>query len=457
MGILNKIAQYKAYKKGVAHCTFNPYGPGVVRIHLVPPKFGIFKNPRYIVILNGYYLMPLGYSWAVMLEKFMDEVNKFDCKPITDADKAEIVSQTVKNTLKVYPIMDKNLILSDLNFMLSTLFAVAKGNSPEINIEKMSVRKYASNMTAPHRMDLMVSAMTDEKGNWKCNQKCLFCYAAGQTESSKKEFSTEEWKLALSKLKKAGVPMVTFTGGEPTLRKDLPELVAYSKWFVTRLNTNGVNLTSELCEKLKEASLDSAQITLYSCDEKIHNALVGSGHFSDTVEGIKNALAAGLDISVNTPLCSLNSDYVKTLEFLHILGVRFVTVSGLICTGNAMNGHDNYDLDAESLYNAVKDGVLFCFKNGMEINFTSPGLIDKGRLEKLRLNVPECGACLSNMAISPDGTVIPCQSWLNGKKNLGNILYDDWKKIWNNEICKKLRNADDNTALNCPFRTGWSD
>ena len=50
MGIKNKIAQYKEWKSGVKHCTFNPDGPGVVRIHMVPPKFNLFKN--YILRLG---------------------------------------------------------------------------------------------------------------------------------------------------------------------------------------------------------------------------------------------------------------------------------------------------------------------------------------------------------------------------------------------------------------------
>ena len=56
MSLSNKIAQYRVYRKGVSHCTFNPEGPGVVRIHLIPPRFRLFGNPSYIAILNGYYL-----------------------------------------------------------------------------------------------------------------------------------------------------------------------------------------------------------------------------------------------------------------------------------------------------------------------------------------------------------------------------------------------------------------
>ena len=94
MGLQNKIAQYRAYKRGVVHCTFNPEGPGVVRIHLIPPKFSLFKSSAYIVILNGYYLLPIGYSFALVLSFFMREVNRYDGKPITKEDEAHILHNT---------------------------------------------------------------------------------------------------------------------------------------------------------------------------------------------------------------------------------------------------------------------------------------------------------------------------------------------------------------------------
>ena len=452
MGLINKIAQYKELKSGVKHCTFNPDGPGVVRIHLIPPKFNLFKSSSYIVILNGYYLLPLGYSWAIMLSKFIAEVNKFDGKPISDGDYQKIFNTTVNKTYKVYPFVNKEEMKDDLSFMLDTIFKIAKGQKVDTEIEKMSIRQYSKNMVAPHRMDLMISAMNDENGKWQCNQKCIFCYASGQCLSKTKELSTLEWKNAIDKLKKAGVPMVTFTGGEPTLRSDLCELIDYSKWFVTRLNTNGVLLTPALCENLAKASLDSVQITLYSNDESIHNALVGSEHFGDTVNGIKNAVSAGLDVSINTPLCKKNSDYLSTLKFIKDLGVKFVTISGLICTGTAEINHSEYDLSSSELYETVKQAKQFCNENGMEIDFTSPGLIKKELLEELNMNVPMCGACLSNMAIAPNGTVIPCQSWLNEGSGLGNILTESFSKIWGNKKCFTLRGMSDDEALSCPFR-----
>lgn len=191
---------------------------------------------------------------------------------------------------------------------------------------------------------------------------------------------------------------------------------------------------------------------MYSHNEQTHNSLVGAPCYEKTVSGIKNAVAAGLDVSINTPLCRKNADYTETLKFISSLGVRFVTVSGLICTGMAENRHGEYDLGGDELYEILKSAKQYCIENHMEIDFTSPGLIDTDRLEALNMNVPMCGACLSNMAIAPDGTVIPCQSWLSSDGGLGNILDTDFKDIWNREKCKKLRNMSEEEAICCPFR-----
>lgn len=156
MGLFNKIAQYREYKNGITHCTFNPEGPGVVRIHLIPPKFRLFSSDAYIVLLNGYYLLPIGYSWALILSAFMREVNKFDSKPVSEADVALIEKNTVKNVHRAYPLMPSDYIKEDLYQILDVIFAVASGENPDAEIEKLSIRSYKDSMTAPHRTDLMV-------------------------------------------------------------------------------------------------------------------------------------------------------------------------------------------------------------------------------------------------------------------------------------------------------------
>lgn len=236
------------------------------------------------------------------------------------------------------------------------------------------------------------------------------------------------------------------------MRDDLVELIDYSRWFITRLNTNGVRLTPEYCAALRCASLDSVQITFYSADEETHNRLVGAPRYSETVAGIENALAAGLNLSVNTPLCTLNRDYVKTLAFLHEKGVLYVTCSGLITTGNAATAaSENLQLTHAEVREILRESVAYCFQNGMEISFTSPGWVDGAFCRSLGITTPNCGAGLSNMAVTPGGNAVPCQSWLSGEP-LGNLLRDKWEDIWNGERCRARRDFSAQMRCECPLR-----
>ncbi len=270
-----------------------------------------------------------------------------------------------------------------------------------------------------------------------------------------KELDTAQWKEVLKRLQAANIPQVTFTGGEPTLRGDLVELVDAAQWFVTRLNTNGRRLTPELSKALYEASLDSVQVTLYSDKAAVHNALVGVDGFGDTVAGIKNAVAAGLIVSINTPLCSVNRDYADTLRFAASLGVRYATCSGLIPSGSATTeGSVATRLSASELEDVLRDAVEDAASLGMELDFTSPDWLPEETLRGLGLRlIPSCGACLSNMAITPDGTVVPCQSWLGGV-TLGNILTDPWEKIWTDPQCAAIRAESAKMEHICQLQTG---
>ena len=112
------------------------------------------------------------------------------------------------------------------------------------------------------------------------------------------------------------------------------------------------------------------------------------------------------------------------------------------------------DVSKKELTDIVIAAKKFTDRNDMEIDFTSPGLIDSDVLENMGMNVPMCGACISNMAIAPGGSVVPCQSWLGADASLGNLLTDDFKLIWNNPKCLSLRFMSEDEALACPFRTG---
>ena len=453
MNIYEKIYE-KKHLNQVLHTTLNPDNPGVVRIHLVPAKFSLFSLRPSMVIINGRDIVPLNPSWTILLSLFIDEINKYEGEEISDENLNKVVETTIHRLKNVYRDATEDKVKEDLWNMVNFFKAIANREKVDINVGQVSIGDYAIYMKAPHRMDLMISSL-EKNGNWNCNQQCMHCYAANQKYAEVKELSTNEWKKIIDICRKNCIPEITFTGGEPTLREDLVELVDYSRWFVTRLNTNGVLLTEDLCKRLHEASLDSVQVTLYSNDRDIHNKLVGSDNFDKTVQGIRNALNAGLNVSINTPLCDLNKDYVSTLEFAKSLGITYATSSGLIVTGNANSPESKRtQLTEKEITEVMEKATKYAEEQEMELDFTSPGWILEKDLKKMKLNIPACGACLSNMAITPDGNVVPCQSWLGKNASLGNILKKKWKHIWESPKCKKIRMQSAKNNLTCPLRGG---
>ena len=80
------MSRVKRYEKKnwntILHTTWNPDGPGVIRIHLVPPKYMRTKNADSLVIINGQDILPINESWAILLSEYIKSVNEFGDGPI---------------------------------------------------------------------------------------------------------------------------------------------------------------------------------------------------------------------------------------------------------------------------------------------------------------------------------------------------------------------------------------
>lgn len=117
-----------------------------------------------------------------------------------------------------------------LVYAVSTL-AKTEEICPISFLDVKTVEPFSQKFSAPLRMDLALT--------FKCQNNCVHCYAGGPHETE--ELNTEQWKEVIDRVHDIGVFIVTFTGGEPTLREDLPELLLYAqkKGIVTGLITNG--------------------------------------------------------------------------------------------------------------------------------------------------------------------------------------------------------------------------
>jgi radical SAM protein with 4Fe4S-binding SPASM domain len=273
---------------------------------------------------------------------------------------------------------------------------------------------------------------------YRCNVDCGHCY--NQRRESV-ELSGADWKKILRMLWDHGVPHVDFTGGEPTLRQDLPELIAYAEdlGMITGLLTNGVLLAEPgFTARLRQAGLDYVQVTLESPRPDVHDRMVGGDAFQKTVQGIRNAVAEKIHVITNSTITADNRDSLPGLvPFLKGLGVTSFAVNSIIKAGKSRR-QDNGLSEAEllPLLNGLRDQAE---REGMKFTWYTPTQYCRLNPVEADLGVKQCTAGKYNLAIEPDGTVIPCQSFY---RPLGNILNDDFQAIYDGDVLASLRRRD---------------
>lgn len=318
-------------------------------------------------------------------------------------------------------------IARDLHRIFGTLMSLAQGTCPvEAGLDSKEIRY--GKWIAPARMDLAVT--------YRCNLVCQKCYVGDRKIS--RELSTAEWIKVYEILWKIGIPQIVFTGGEPTLREDIVELVSQGDEFVTGLVTNGTKLF-ELAESLRAASLDYTQVTIESWDAGIHDSTTRvSGSHEKTVRGIKKALEVGLQVVTNTTLTKINAvSFSETIKWLHSLGIKNVACNTLICSGEGIRHKEENGLSDDELKKVLTEACEVADKIELNLQWYSPTCYHQG-VDPINLGfgIKCCSAAAHNMTIQPDGTVLPCQSWPD---SVGNILTDSWSSIWQHPTCLKLR------------------
>ncbi len=142
----------------------------------------------------------------------------------------------------------------------------------------------------------------------RCNLKCVHCYAQAKDEAFKDEMSTDEGKALIDDLAGFGVPVLLFSGGEPLVRKDLPDLAGYAveKGMRAVISTNGTLITPEKARTLKEIGLSYVGVSLDGM-EAIHDRFRGvKGAFKSAMTGIENCQAAGIKVGLRFTINKFN-------------------------------------------------------------------------------------------------------------------------------------------------------
>ena len=386
-------------------------GGGRVRVHL-----RVEPDGRGLLVINAARLLYLNQTGAEYARLVLEEVPE------------EEAVRTIRRRYRVDGVAAR----ADYRRMREQLEALIHGDDegcPVIGLDLERVDPFSVVLTAPYRMDLALT--------YRCNNNCPHCYVARPPDYP--EMDTATWKRVLDRLWDIGIPYVAFTGGEATVRDDLVELVAYAeaKGLVTGLLTNGRRLHDEsFLQALLEAGLDHAQITLESHDERVHDEMVAApGAWQETVQGIRNAVAAGLYVTTNTTITRQNVHTLEeTVGFVASLGVPTFACNSLIYSGRGETvGTGFREGELEPILVRVREAVA---RHGLRLVWYTPTQYCAFSPLQLELGVKACTAALYNMCVEPDGAVIPCQSFY---QPLGNILRDPWETIWDHDLARWLR------------------
>ena len=142
----------------------------------------------------------------------------------------------------------------------------------------------------------------------RCNLKCVHCYAHAKDIADNDELSTREGKQLIDDLSGFGAPVILFSGGEPLVRKDLPELAAYAvdKGMRAVISTNGTLIKAKMARNLKRIGLSYVGISLDGMQE-INDRFRGiKGAFQSALEGIKNCQDAGMKVGLRFTINKFN-------------------------------------------------------------------------------------------------------------------------------------------------------
>lgn len=348
------------------------------RLHLrIEPK------GKGLLILNASTILHLN-STAAEIAYYL--INKIPSEQITSTlmrryqVSSDIASQDVEN-LKIR--IESLLQTPDLD--------------PETFLDMERIERHSDELTAPVRLDCALTYQSSEGAS--------SLYAP--IDRIKRPLDTEEWKLILNKSWNAGIPHIIFTGGEPTIRPDLEELIQYSENLgqVTGLITDGLRLTeSDYMHKLLNAGLDHLMIILQPIDEQ-------------SWESVRDAISEDIFLTVHITINDHNKDQISNLvSRLKNMGVRSLSLS-------AKSEKFSPEL---SLASRVVAEMGLSLVYDLPVPYSS---INPIGVEMEKYEASKQGAGRTWLYVEPDGDTLLGQG---SDKCIGNFLSDPWETISGN-------------------------
>lgn len=268
---------------------------------------------------------------------------------------------------------------------------------------------------------------------YRCPLQCPYCSNPLDYAQYKQELTTQEWFNVFDQARQMGAVQLGFSGGEPLVRQDLEELVAYAhqQGFYTNLITSGMGLTELRIARLKEAGLAHIQISFQASDPSVNNALAGSKHaFEQKYKMSRLVKQYGYPMVLNFVIHRHNIDQIEQIIQLCL------------------------ELEVDTVELAICQFYGWAFENRQGLLPTQEQLVKAERItneyrEKIREQNIKCKlifvvpdyyeerpkACMDGwgkifLTVAPDGVALPCHAARQLPIQFPNVRETKLSEIW---------------------------
>jgi len=287
-----------------------------------------------------------------------------------------------------------------------------------------------------------ISAMADL--TWRCNFQCKHCY---QVKKAREELDCREWEKIFDKLQDAGVLMLTFSGGEPLIKRDFFDIAlsARRKNFLLKLKTNGYLVDENIVSFLKDTAFEQVHLSFYSSEPEIHDFVTGvKGSHERVVEAVKLLRSSGIGVRLSIPVMKLNAKQIPQM-------MRFASKWGCECVVDpSLTVCEDGSCSPLRLRASFGD-IVEVFRNRKILPKTKTR---RGvRLKEDMIGERVCNVGLSSFLITPTGKVRPC---VMIPVEIGDLKTQNLKEILRKSeffsMLKSIRWCDLNECAVCSIR-----
>ena len=267
---------------------------------------------------------------------------------------------------------------------------------------------------------------------YDCNEQCVHCYATFPNSGEHRQIALAKYQEIINELKDMGCLHLTFTGGDPFVNKDFPEIFKYAreKGFVCDIFTNGLALydNPELMIEIVNQKPRAFYISLYGASADVHDEITRvKGSFQKTITVARDLISRGVPVVFNVMILVGNYDDLDSIiDLCTNIGAEYRISMSVI------NRNDGSD-DPMKYFLSDKEKIK-CVLAKVSENYYS---MDKP-LERADRGTFMCGAGITSLTISPEGQVFPCVSL---KDSLGDVFSMSLKDCWDGQKRKDVREA----------------